>query len=132
MRSAHASTRRAAAFALAAVLIFAAACTPSTSTTQRMPIGAACATSGQCGTGAYYCDVGEPSGYCTVTCNSDGNCPSGSVCAGVTMLTAGICRVTCAASTTTTGCRAGYDCLTAGASHDYCAPPPATDGSTRD
>jgi hypothetical protein len=110
----------------ACLAIVAAGCTPSTSTSQRLPIGSACATSGQCGTGAFYCDVGWPSGYCKVTCSSDASCPNGAVCVGAGMLTSGSCLVPCQL---TSDCRDGYLCLgDAASSHMYCAAPPPTDG----
>ena len=118
---------RAAVVALAVAL---AGCTPSTSTSLRLPIGSACATSGQCGTGAYYCDVGWPSGYCKVQCTSDASCPGGAVCVGAGMLTSGACLAPCQV---TSDCRAGYLCLgDSASSHMYCGAPPMSDGSPTD
>jgi hypothetical protein len=118
-------TRTRAWLGAAAIAIGAAACTPSTSTTQRLPIGSACATSGQCGTGAFYCDVAWPSGYCKVSCSNDASCPSGAVCVGAGMLTSGSCLVPCQVQG---DCRSGYLCLgDRSSSHMYCSAPPVTD-----
>jgi hypothetical protein len=118
-------TRAAAALGAVAIAAVATACTPVTSTTQRLPIGSACATSGQCGTGAFYCDVGWPSGYCKVTCTSDASCPGGTVCVGAGMLTSGACLVPCQVQG---DCRSGYLCLgDRTSSHMYCAVLPPTD-----
>jgi hypothetical protein len=126
----RAGTRRGAISVAIALAIAAAACTPSTSSSQRLPIGSACATSGQCGTGAFYCDLGWPSGYCKVPCSGDAGCPGGTVCVGAGMLTSGACLVPCQV---TSDCRKGYVCLgDSTSSHLYCAAPPMTDGATRD
>jgi hypothetical protein len=108
-----------------ALAIAATACTPSTSSSPRLPIGSACATSGQCGTGAFYCDLGWPSGYCKVPCTSDASCPGGTVCVGAGMLSGGACLVPCQV---TSDCRSGYSCLgDRTSSHMYCGVPPTTD-----
>ena len=62
---------RAFAFTLALV----ASCN-SNSDVQRLPIGSPCNTSGQCGTGKFFCDTGHPNGYCKADCHGDGDCPT--------------------------------------------------------
>lgn len=93
---------------------------------QRRPIGASCATSGQCGTGKYFCDVAAPDGDCEAECRGDGDCPTGAVCVGGGIIMTGACLLQC---TTIADCRAGYVCAPADdASHAHCAAPPASDG----
>jgi hypothetical protein len=115
---------------LMGAVLWASACTPSTSTSQRLPIGNACATSGQCGTGAFYCDVGWPSGYCKAQCSSDASCPSGAVCVGADMLSSGACLLPCQVQS---DCRAGYVCSgDTISSRMYCAAPVVNDLGNRD
>jgi hypothetical protein len=88
---------------------------------QRLPIGSACATSGQCGTGKFFCASDHPNGYCKADCHGDKDCPSGSVCAGAGMVALGQCHKVCDDDG---GCRAaeGYACKQGpdDASHAYC------------
>jgi hypothetical protein len=110
--------------AIAIALALAGGCNDN-SNVQRRPIGVACATSGQCGTGRFFCAGGQPSGYCSADCRGDGDCPAGSVCAGGPV---GDCRRSCE---TTSDCRSGegYSCVLGGASHAYCdVPAPQPDG----
>ena len=60
-----------------------------------------CSVLARCLTGAHW-----PAGYCATACESDADCPSGSVCADTDM---GICVVSCAAAA---DCRGddGYSC----------------------
>jgi hypothetical protein len=114
---------------LVALLLTVAACDEGVSD-QRRPIGTSCATSGQCGTGKYFCSVGAPDGDCEAECSRDGDCPVGSVCVGAGMIMAGACHADCTASA---DCRAGYVCtLSTEASHAFCEPPPAIDGGGTD
>ena len=99
---------------------------------QRRPIGSSCATSGQCGTGRYYCIVAPPGGYCSADCGKDADCPAGSVCVGAGMVLSGACKLACAGAA---DCRAaeGYVCTPPGsdASGSYCdLPAPAGDGGS--
>ncbi len=96
-----------------------------TSTSQRAPIGSACATSGQSGTGAFYCDLSWPSGYCKEGCASDGDCPNGALCVGAGLVTGGTCLTACAHGA---GCRAGDLCM-GDASRSWCAAPELPDGA---
>src|SRR4051812_44736942 len=68
-----------------------------------VPVGSRCEEAGDCGTAPYDCDTGKPGGYCTKPCNSDGECPGDSICAGTA------CRRRCTSNET---CRAedGYVC----------------------
>lgn len=93
---------------------------------QRRAIGTSCATSGQCGTGKYFCDVAAPDGDCEAVCHGDGDCPAGAICVGGGVILTGACMAACAAAS---DCRAGYVCATAvDASHAYCAAPMVSDG----
>lgn len=108
-----------------ALLLTAAACDDGVSV-QRRPIGATCATSGQCGTGKFFCDVGAPDGDCEADCRGDGDCPTGSLCVGAGVIFGGACHVGCMAAA---DCRAGYACtLSAAAASAYCVPITADDG----
>ncbi len=103
------ASRVAARCAAALLGLLVAGCNPSSgASSQRFPIGNACVTSGQCGTGAYYCNLGWPGGYCTVSCRASADCPTGSLCVGATMMFSGACQVAC---NLTSDCRAGYQCL---------------------
>jgi hypothetical protein len=104
---------------------------PNSSDLQRLPIGVACSTSGQCGTGKFFCAVMLPNGYCKADCKSDGDCPSGSVCVGAAVMT-GACARRCPNGAG--DCRAGegYLCITpvGEASAAYCDAPTASDLGT--
>jgi hypothetical protein len=93
---------------------------------QRLPIGNPCNTSGQCGTGKYFCDTSHANGYCKAMCGKDADCPSGAVCVGAGMILSGACEKTCPNGVS--DCRAGDLCQTGEASGAFCAPPPIVDG----
>jgi hypothetical protein len=96
---------------------------------QRLPIGGPCNSSGQCGTGKFFCDTSHPNGYCKADCGRDADCPPGSVCVGAGLLTSGACARTCASAS---DCRAGDECMTVDASAAYCDKPPVFDLSGSD
>lgn len=79
----------------------------SDAVTQKLPIGAKCIASAECGTvPIFHCDSALPEGYCTKGCLSDGDCPEGAVC----LVGDGynLCKKTC---TPSLGCaRSGYTC----------------------
>jgi len=94
---------------------------------ERAPIGAACASDATCGTGPrFHCAADHPGGYCEAGCNSDRDCPAEAVCVGGAELSRGDCHQRCN-DATAKPCRTseGYQCIAAGedASHDYCDPP---------
>jgi hypothetical protein len=102
------------------------------SDSQRLPIGTACApdgpTSSACGSfPTFFCDSDHPNGYCKKSCHKDGDCPSGSVCAGAGTVSPGECHKECTQASKATDCRLseGYVCKDApsDASHDYCDVP---------
>jgi hypothetical protein len=115
------------------------ACSNSTPS-QSLAIGSPCApdmpTSSVCGTfPTFFCDSDHPNGYCKKSCHADGDCPSGSVCAGAGKVSPGECHKTCTQATKATDCRLseGYVCksMPDDASHDYCdVPEPTSDGGT--
>jgi hypothetical protein len=117
------------AFLVAAALL-GAGC-PSKSDVQRLPIGVPCSTSGQCGTGKFFCAVTLPGGYCKADCKSDGDCPTGAACVGAGAML-GACAKRCPNGAA--DCRAGegYLCVTPSmeASGPYCDFPMPLDGST--
>jgi hypothetical protein len=114
------------ALLLSSLLALAATGCDDGDSVQRRAIGASCATSGQCGTGRYFCDVAAPDGDCEAMCHGDGDCPASAVCVGGGMILTGACLATCTAAS---DCRAGYVCIGApGASHTFCAAPTANDG----
>lgn len=120
----------ASAFALALALASVAGCSDTNNNVQRLSIGSPCATSGQCGTGKFFCDTSHANGYCKADCKSDSDCPSGSVCAGAGMLSPGGCHKKCASVAECRGAE-GYICKTMpdDASGSYCdAPEPVGDG----
>lgn len=96
------------------VALLALAGCPPRGDSQRLPIGVACNTSGQCGTGKFFCDLAHANGYCKASCGSDADCPQGSICV------AAACEKSCA---TVDDCRAGDLCLAPG----YCDQPPVLD-----
>ena len=116
-----------AAFGRSALVVVAllAACNTHVDE-ERLPIGNACNTSGQCGTGKYFCDTTHANGYCKAICAKDGDCPAGAVCVGAGMILSGACEKTCASAS---DCRAGDSCLTGDASAAFCAPPNLDAGS---
>ncbi len=73
-------------------------------------LGAACTSNAQCATG--FCQqLGFNDGYCTTSCQSASDCPSGSTCGSDPNGTASnICLKTCSGAGGTSGCRAGYVC----------------------
>ena len=95
-------------------LAFIAGCNDSNSNKQNQAIGTPCTTSGQCGTGKFFCDTTHANGYCKASCASDANCPQGSICV------ASACERACVADA---DCRAGDLCLAPG----YCDQPPVVD-----
>jgi hypothetical protein len=109
------------------MLALCAGCGDS-SDVQRQPIGTACTASSDCGTGKFFCDKDHPNGYCKASCHKDGDCPSGSVCAGAGVVAPGECHKDC---TTPADCRTseGYVCkmMPADASHAYCDVPETSD-----
>jgi hypothetical protein len=96
----------------------------SDSSVQRLPIGSPCASSADCGTGAFFCDLDHPNGYCKADCHKDADCPTGSVCAAAGLVSPGECHKRC---TSAADCRAseGYVCKTmpSDASGAYCDVP---------
>jgi len=107
------------AFAVALCLASVAGCNDAGKDVQRLSIGSPCVTSGDCGTGRYFCATGEPNGYCQRECGKDADCPDGSLCVGAGMVTSGACRKTC---NTLDDCRnaEGYVCAPTGAAHPFC------------
>ena len=97
---------------------------------QRLPIGGPCNSSGQCGTGKFFCDTSHPNGYCKADCGSDADCPPGSVCVGAGLSLSGACAQTCPNGAA--DCRAGDECMTVDASAAYCDKPPVFDLSGSD
>jgi hypothetical protein len=94
---------------------------------QRLGIGSACNTSGQCGTGKFFCDLSHANGYCKADCRKDADCPPGAVCVGAGLILSGACAATCASAA---DCRAGDVCLAGDASASYCDQPPLFDGGS--
>jgi len=92
---------------------------------QRLPIGNPCNSSGQCGTGKFFCDTTHPNGYCKAICGKDVDCPSGSVCVGAGILMNGACAKVCPNGVS--DCRAGDICASVEASAAYCDQPPMPD-----
>ena len=79
------------AFAFVLSLALVAGCNDNTDK-QNHAIGSPCTTSGQCGTGKFFCDLDHPNGYCKADCHKDADCPTGSVCAGAGMVSPGECH----------------------------------------
>jgi len=95
---------------------------------QKLPIGSACTTTADCGTGKFFCaSMGHPGGYCKADCKVNTDCPSGSVCVGAGMIASGACHKAC---TGDTQCRAseGYTCKAEDASSMFCDPAEAAPG----
>ena len=109
--------------ALVAALVGALGCGTRIDS-QRLPIGGPCNTSGQCGTGKFFCDTSHPNGYCKADCGKDADCPPGSICVGAGMILSGACAQACAGAA---DCRAGDECMTMDASASYCDKPPVFD-----
>ena len=112
-------------------LLALAGCDDSTAR-QLRPIGSACTPDGPnssvCGTTpTFFCASDHPNGYCKKSCHQDGDCPSGSVCAGAGTIAPGECHKSCTQATKATDCRLaeGYVCKATpdDASHDYCDVP---------
>lgn len=103
---------------------------PSNNDIQRLPIGSPCTTSGQCGTGKFFCAVDHPNGYCKADCHKDSDCPNGSVCAGAGMVSVGECHKTCPHGPSDCRVSEGYICKTmpTDASAAYCDQRDVTDG----
>jgi hypothetical protein len=116
------------------VLGLVAACPPA-SNVQRLPIGAACNTSGQCGTGRFFCDTSRPNGYCKADCSRDADCPTGAICVGAGAVLAGACERACPNGVGDCRASEGYLCepASSAASAAYCdKPPPIGDGGATD
>lgn len=123
--------------ALALLTVLAPGCS-SDAITQKLPIGAKCAASSECGTSPiFHCDSQLPDGYCTKGCLSDGDCPAGSIC----LIGDGynLCKKTCSTKSdcrTYAGGAKSYDCVPKStstetfpfASSNYCDAPPVSDG----
>jgi len=92
------------AFAVALCLASVAGCNDAGKDVQRLSIGSPCVTSGDCGTGRYFCATGEPNGYCQRECGKDADCPDGQICAPAGTLNFKI-RACVAA-----GCKVDADC----------------------
>lgn len=102
---------------------------------ERRAIGASCQKDTSCGSGpTFHCATDHPGGYCEAACQSDQDCPAGSVCVGGDPISKGDCHVVCDASKPD-ACRTreGYRCISAehDATHDYCDPPGRSDVSRR-
>jgi hypothetical protein len=111
--------------ALAIAFVIVAGCSTHVDQ-QRLPIGSACSTSGQCGTGKFFCDLSHANGYCKAECGKDADCPTGAVCVGAGMILAGACARACPNGAA--DCRAGDDCTSASdQASAFCAPPPIVD-----
>lgn len=120
---------RAFAFALIS-LALVASCNDNTDK-QNLAIGSPCTTSGQCGTGKFFCDTAHPNGYCKADCHHDSDCPTGSVCAGAGMISPGECHKACPNGSNDCRVQEGYVCklMPDDASAQYCdVPEPATTG----
>ena len=98
---------------------------------QNLPIGSPCSTSGQCGTGKFFCDLGHPNGYCKADCHKDADCPTGAVCAGAGIVSPGECHKACPHGAADCRTAEGYVCklMPDDASAQYCdVPEVAGDG----
>ena len=117
------------AFTLALSLALVASCN-SSSNVQRLPIGSPCTSSDQCGTGKFFCAVDHPGGYCKADCHKDGDCPTGSVCAGAGMVSLGACHKVCPNGPSDCRAAEGYICKNPppDATAAYCDAPEAGDG----
>ncbi len=115
---------------IALSLALTAGCSDNNSNVQRLPIGSACSTSGQCGTGKFFCDTEHPNGYCKADCHGDADCPTGSVCAGAGVVAPGACHKTCPNGPSDCRVSEGYICKASpsDASSAYCDAPPGGDG----
>lgn len=109
-------------------LVLVAGCTEDN--VQRLPIGSPCATSGQCGTGKFFCDTDHPNGYCKADCHKDVDCPKGAVCAGAGMVSPGECHKACPSGPADCRTAEGYICkmMPDDASAAYCDVPEAEEG----
>lgn len=68
-------------------------------------VGGSCTGDGQCAEGSRCLVEGDfPGGTCTVDCDSQADCPSGSACV---QENDGTCLLSCESAS---DCRAGYDC----------------------
>ncbi|MCA1664521.1 MAG: hypothetical protein LC659_09665 [Myxococcales bacterium] len=115
------------AFAFALSLALVAGCNDNTDK-QNLAVGSPCTTSGQCGTGKYFCDLRHPNGYCKAVCHKDSDCPTGSVCAGAGLISAGECHKACPNGAADCRSAEGYVCkvaMPADASAQYCDLPEA-------
>ncbi|MGA9520148.1 MAG: hypothetical protein WBV82_01710 [Myxococcaceae bacterium] len=73
-------------------------------------LGAPCTSSSQCATGLCQ-QLGFNGGYCTRSCQSAADCPSGSTCGSDPNGSAtNICLTTCSSAGGISGCRPGYVC----------------------
>jgi hypothetical protein len=118
-----------ASFAIVAMLAAASLGCGTRIDSQRLPIGGPCNSSGQCGTGKFFCDTSHANGYCKADCGKDADCPGGSVCVGAGLIVSGACAQTCASAS---DCRAGDLCMSGDASATFCDKPPVLDLSGSD
>ena len=75
-------------------LLVAAACGPHVGSAGT-DVGAACTASSQCSTECLQGNDNFPGGMCTIPCQSDVQCPKGSVCVDGGHGSGGICAVSC-------------------------------------
>lgn len=98
----------------------------ATSTTgQKLSVGAPCTSDDQCGSSPFMCMMGDhPGGYCMRDCDiskGDADCPSEAICQYDGMV--GECHLKCNSNS---DCRSGYMCApasntaTSKASHAFC------------
>lgn len=89
--------------------------TCQTSGTGTAAIGAACTDAGQCAGGRCLGSANYPAGYCTRNCNTQGDCPTGSVCTtDPSNAINRVCLDACSQIGAQGDCRAGYVCDRAG------------------
>ena len=83
-------------------------------------LGARCDLSAECEDRCLEPSLEWPGGFCTLTCDTDADCPRDAAC--VDESTSGVCAFTCTTIDQCTFLGAGYDCKERDA-HEVGAPP---------
>ncbi|HEX8954480.1 MAG TPA: hypothetical protein VF945_21645 [Polyangia bacterium] len=91
---------------MAFVAVVATACGPHVGAAGT-DVGAACTSNAQCASVCLQNNGNWPGGMCTILCNSDVQCPKGSVCVSSN---GGVCAVSCTQPADCAGFGRGFTC----------------------